>query len=140
MIKKAHLALSGRQRDGASAESVTEVCAEADYSEKDGRHYILYEEIPEGTEPPVKSTVIIRDGLLEIRRSGAVRSHMVFESGKTHIADYVTPYGTLQLEIFTNVLDVSASDTGIEALLEYTLASGGQPLSDCTLTLSLRFL
>ena len=141
MAGKACLTLTGRQRDEAGQESVTELSTAADYEEKDGCIYIFYEEA-EGQEPEAvcRNLIKIEGSVLEVTKRGPISSRMVFEAGKLHRTDYATPYGTLRLEVSTRRLTLSLQEDGAEAHLEYTLISEGRLLSDCALSLSLRIL
>ena len=84
MAQKAMLTLIGRQRDQAGEESVTESRAKADYYEKDGASYILYEEMPDDSADVVKTVIKYRANLLEMTKRGLVRSRMIFQAGQTH--------------------------------------------------------
>ena len=137
IAKKAMLTLTGRQRGESGEESVIENRMAADYYEKDGSFYILYEEPVEDTGETIKNIIKCRDCVLEITKRGTVRSRMIFEAGRTHRTDYVTPYGTLSLEASTRKAEITRLEDGIEIRLDYVLASGGEFLSDCTLDLSL---
>ena len=134
MARKAELSLTGRQRDQDGEESVTESRMTADYYEKDGSSYILYEETQKDSGDIVRSIIKYNGSTLEMTRRGAVRSRMIFQAGQAHRTDYVTPYGTLPLEVATREED------GTVIRLEYTLSSGGQFLSHCTMDIVLRFL
>lgn len=140
MARKAELSLTGRQRDQDGEESVTESRMTADYYEKDGSSYILYEETQEDSGDIVRSIIKYNGSTLEMTRRGAVRSRMIFQAGQAHRTDYVTPYGTLPLEVATREASFSRNEDGTVIRLEYTLSSGGQFLSHCTMDIVLRFL
>ncbi len=140
MARRAELALTGRQRGQDGEESVTESRVAADYYEKDGSSYILYEEEPDGSGGAVRNMIKYNGSTLEMTKRGAVRSRMVFQAGQTHRTDYVTPYGILCLEVATREASFSRQEDGTEIRLAYTLSSGGQLLSHCTLDIVLRFL
>lgn len=137
MGKKAMLILAGRQRDESGEESVTESRAEAEYYEKDGSSYILYEEASPDGKAPVKNIIKYRDRVLEITRRGGIRSRMIFEAGCTCRSDYVTPYGTLSLEVSTRKAEIARLQNRIRIRLDYSLSSEGRFLSDCTLDIDL---
>ena len=140
MARKAELSLTGRQRDQDGEESVTESRMTADYYEKDGSSYILYEETQKDSGDIFRSIIKYNGSTLEMTRRGAVRSRMIFQAGQAHRTDHVTPYGTLPLEVATRPAEFTRGDSHTEIRLEYTLTSGGQFLSDCSLRLILRFL
>lgn len=139
MAKKSMLKLTGRQRDESGHESVTENCMTAEYYEKGSSSYILYEDCQEDKGAAVKNIIKYQDSVLEMTKRGSIRCRMIFENGRTHRTDYVTPYGTLPLETCTRKAEFIRLNDRIEIRLEYVLTSDGQFLSDCTLELCLRF-
>ena len=154
MADKAMLTLRGRQRDESGEETVTKLRTQADYSIKNGSHYILYEEKLPDSENIVKNLIKLKGSVLEMTKRGPISSRMVFEAGKNHRTDYVTPYGILPLEVSTQELEVSTRELecelrepkdgprerGLEIRLSYQLTSEGQFLSHCTIAISLSFL
>ena len=78
MARKAELSLTGRQRDQDGEESVTESRMTADYYEKEGSSYILYEETQKDSGDIVRSIIKYNGSTLEMTRRGAVRSRMIF--------------------------------------------------------------
>ncbi len=140
MAQTAMLTLIGRQRDQNGEESVTETRAKADYYEKGGAFYILYEEVSDDSTDVIKTTIKYRDNVLEMAKRGSVRTRMIFQAGQTHRTDYVTPYGILPLEVATRRAEFSREVGRVEIRLEYALSSDRQLLSECSLHLRLRFL
>ena len=137
MGAEARLTLTGRQRDEAGQETVIKSSFPADYYEKGGSCYILYEEQAQDSGAVTRNAIKLKGSVLEMTRRGEIHSRMVFEAGKSHLTDYVTPYGTLRMEILTKALEISRRDNGLEAVLDYTLYLDGQFLSDCELTVSM---
>lgn len=132
---KIQLTLVGRQFGDDGEASVTKNHVTADYYERNGSRYILYEEIQEDTGAVIKNALKMKgDGTsLEMTRRGAFSTRMVFEAGREHCADYATPYGCLKLEIATRAVDVAFQDGKMEIRVDYTLSSGGRLLSRCLL-------
>ena len=110
MAQKAMLTLEGRQRDESGEETVTRLCTQADYSIRNGSHYILYEERLPESEALVRTLIKLKGSLLEMTKRGPVSSRMVFEVGQSHRTEYVTPYGILPLEVCTQELEVLTRD------------------------------
>lgn len=120
------LTLIGHQRDSAGEETITKSTATAEYYEKNGTLYLLYDEnlecsetvteiqknnedaaeIPKNSNTVVHNRIKCKDNLLEVTRIGTINTHMVFESGKEHMTDYATPYGCLRLGILTHSLEI----------------------------------
>ena len=96
MTKEVLLSISGLHYDvpAESAEEENEpieVITPATYYYKNGKHYIIYEELVEGLPGSIKNKVRISDGMLEIIKSGISNFHMVFEKDKINMTQYETP-------------------------------------------------
>lgn len=165
MAEKIMLTLEGRQRDESGEETVTRLRTQADYSIRNGSHYILYEEKLPDSEAVVRNLIKLKGSVLEMTKRGPVSSRMVFEVGQSHRTEYVTPYGILPLEVCTQELEVlirepdgrpaapeaamlkpkgrltepeaAVLERGLEIRLSYRLASGKQFLSHCAIFISL---
>ncbi len=59
-----------------------EVITAGSYYERNGKHYLLYDETIDGTAVPVHNRVKAAPGIVEVIKSGAVDCRMVFECGK----------------------------------------------------------
>ena len=70
-----------------------EMVVRGDYYQKNGKHYILYEEVLEGMEETVKNVIKISDSSMDIIKKGAANSHMLFEKNKKNLSCYSTPWG-----------------------------------------------
>lgn len=67
-----------------------EVIAPANYYEKNGKHYVIYDELVEGIPGTIKNKVrIMDDRKVEIIKSGITNTHMVFEKDKITIRRYI---------------------------------------------------
>ena len=64
------------------------------YYLRNGKHYILYDELSEDNEV-VKNVIKIGPKSVELTRKGGQSSHMVFEEGKENLSYYDTPFGSL---------------------------------------------
>ena len=136
MEEKVLLRLTGIQRDETGEETVTDLCVKALFYRRNNSTYILYEEAQEETGAVIKSTLKLKDRVLELVKTGTVRTRMVFRQGKECMTEYVTPYGCLQMGVRTDALSVSCEEDGrMKIRVEYALTSGGYPVSDCELTI-----
>jgi len=145
-MTKVKLLLIGRQRGEDGDESVARTNTTAEYSCPEQRpnsaqsFYILYNELQEDTGISCKNIIKLKGSTLELTKRNtedATLTRMVFEPGKAHKVNYVTPFGCLQMEVFTQSLDVSFSDCLPQIQLKYTLTSAGRLLSHCQLTVNL---
>ena len=61
-----------------------------------------------------------------LRRSGALKSEMVFEVGKTHTTVYEMPFGTLPMEVSTDSIRQKLSERGGLLEIRYRITVGEQ--------------
>ena len=102
-----------------------EVITPASYYWKNGKHYILYDEVMEGIPG-------------EIMKSGITNAHMVFEKNQMNVTYYDTPYGQLHVGIHTRKLDVNVDDERIDIAVEYGLDVNHEATADCRIAMSIR--
>lgn len=145
MTREVELIISGLGLDetaGIGQQSAVEAerrtATRAEYFEKNGSHYLLYEEQPAGFDAVSKCRMKIRENYLELVRQGEVRTQMIFESGKTHPVDYRTPYGSLAMEIDTKKVNIKVEENALYVTVEYTLAAWGDGISDYKIDIEVR--
>ena len=98
-----------------------EVISPATYYFKNGKHYILYEEPVEGMSGTIRNKIKIKeDGFLEVIKSGATNTHMLFEKDKLNIV--VT---------HTKEFHVNVTENQIEVYIRYALDISGDKIADC---------
>ncbi|MCD7835614.1 MAG: DUF1934 domain-containing protein [Lachnospiraceae bacterium] len=115
---------------GASGTDRIETAAEAQYYDKGGSRFVIYEEQGEGFEEPIKSRIKFKKNYLEISRQGNVSTHMVFEEGRKNMAEYGMPYGTVLLGTDTHSMELSESGERIVIKISYSLEINGSHQSD----------
>lgn len=138
MTRKVYLTITGVQSDETGAETTAELSAPGECFEKNGRLYLLYEEADPEDGAVVKNTLKAGECAVTLTKRGAVRSRMHFAPGEVHPAEYVTPYGILHLQVYTEDVKILFCDSRGEIRLRYTLYSDGELLSRCRLTVACR--
>ena len=109
-----------------------EVITPASYYWKNGKHYILYDEVMEGIPGVVKNKIkITGEDSMEIMKSG-------FEKNQMNVTYYDTPYGQLHVGIHTRKLDVNVDDERIDIAVEYGLDVNHEATADCRIAMSIR--
>ena len=134
MTKEVLVAISGLQIAEADADKDAqpiEVIAPGEYYLKNGKHYILFDEMMEGFEGVTKNRIKIDEDYLELKKNGVSNVHMVFEKDKTNITCYDTPYGSLMLGINANKFDLNETEKNITLNVDYTLDINYQAFADC---------
>ena len=117
MTKDVLISISGLQMDVLEEEKEyepIEVVAPANYFLKNGKHYILFDEVTEGIPGITKNRIkITGEDALEVMKSGVSNVHMVFEKNKKNLTYYQTPYGQLLIGIHTKEMEVEVSEDNI---------------------------
>lgn len=137
MKKEVLLSISGlhmlEEEDGD-----VEVVTAADYYERSGKHYVLYEEVLEGMEGHISNTIKIGEDSLEVLKRGLTNTRMIFEKGKKTLSRYHTPFGMLELGIFTKSVKAEESEEKIEVVVDYLLEVNAEQLAECHIKMHIR--
>ena len=118
-------------RDFKKVIVILNVCGpvEMGYFKKNDSHYILFEEAMEGFRQTSRNRIKCKKNLLELTRQGLMNTNMVFEAGKVHMTDYVTPYGHFLLGIRTEKMELEEQEDCIRITAEYKIEIGEEPIS-----------
>ena len=138
MTKDVWISLQGLQFSGDEAVDNIGTAVSGTYYEKNGKHYVIYEEVIEGLQKPVMNKLKFGEHFLELRRSGSLSVCMMFEENKKHMADYHTPYGKLTLGIDTKKFRMVNVKDKMRLDIEYTLEQNNEYLADCKILIEIR--
>ena len=108
-----------------------EMIVRGEYYQKNGKHYILYEEILEGAEERVKNVIKISPSSMDIIKKGVTNSRMLFEKNKKNLSCYSTPVGNLVIGIQANHFYVEEQENSIKVNVDYSLDINYEHMSDC---------
>lgn len=134
MTKDILLKLSGLQFDSESEDNI-EVITIGSYYFKNGKHYILYDEVSEDFPEITHNVIKVSPGVIEINKKGLSNVQMVFEEKKENIAYYETPFGTLLIGIHAKQIEIKESIDQLEVKIEYSLDINYEHVSDCKITM-----
>ena len=137
MKKEILLSISGLhmiEEEDANVEVVTA----GDYYNRDGRHYVLYDEVVEGMSGHISNTIKIGENSLEVMKRGLTNARMVFEKGKKTLTRYQTPYGFLNLGILAREVKVEEKDDAIDVAVDYVLEVNEEQLAECGIQIKIR--
>lgn len=135
MAKDVLVSVKGTQFIDGEKDSI-EVITSGTWYEKNGKQYLLYEETYEGMQVTTKNTVKITPEIVEVTKKGAISSRMVYENGKQHMSDYMTPMGLIVLGITTKDIFVEADSDKLRLELRYAMEMNGQFVSESTLEIT----
>ena len=137
MTKEILLSISGlhmlEEEDGN-----VEVVTAGDYYNRNGKHYILYDEVVEGLSGHISNRIKISGDSVEVTKKGLTNTQLIFEKGKKHMTRYQTPYGILNLGVLTRDVQVREEDALIGVKVEYSLEVNEQHLAECTIEMQVK--
>ncbi|OLR59656.1 rho guanine nucleotide exchange factor [Anaerostipes sp. 494a] len=136
MTKDVLINISGLQVDVDSDEPI-EVMTTGAYYLKNGKHYILYDEIAEDNEV-VKNILKIGPQTVELTKKGGSSSHMVFEKGKENLSYYDTPFGSLLLGVNTSSIEWKEQEDHMKLRVNYDLTINSDHVSNCIIDVSIQ--
>lgn len=129
MKKKVLISLTSIQHQDDDT-NTTELLTKAEFVRENGFDIISYEDTSAtGFEGSV--TTIKVDGCrnASITREGTANSVLSLEIGRKHFCQYGTPYGCLQIGVYTHAIDNTIAKDG-RLYLKYTLDLNSSFLSD----------
>ena len=137
MTRDVVISISGAQFSEGDQEDV-ELITTGDYFLKNGKHYIIYDEIEEDGQDVICNTIKVLPDSIDIIKKGNVSAHMVFERNKKNLACYMTPFGELMVGIDTSDIRVEEEEQLLRVNVDYSLDINYEHVSDCSITVSVR--
>lgn len=137
MTKEVLVKISGLQFAGEMENEPVEVITTGDYYKRNGKHYILYDEIMEGFPEPTKNIIKLDEDMLDITKKGTTNVHMMFEKNRKNVTYYYTPYGSLLIGIDAKKVEVQEGEHNIDVKVDYALEVNYEHLADCSITMNI---
>lgn len=136
MTKDIILTISGIHATDGEADEPIEIMAPGQYYLKNGKHYVLFDEVMEGIEGEIKSALKIAEDKVELIRNGAASTHMVFQKEQEHLTIYQTPMGPLSISLYTDDILAEIDENYMNLEIHYFLKAEGEIISESTLNLN----
>ena len=130
MTKDVILTISGLHDTDGESDAPIETMTPAQYYMKNGKHYIVYDEILDGLEGSLKSTIKFTEKQVELIRNGAASARMLFQPGQEHMVIYQTPMGPLSISLYTEDMEISVEEEKISLRIDYSLKTEDVVVSD----------
>ena len=137
MTRDVVISISGAQFSEGDQEDV-ELITTGDYFLKNGKHYIIYDEIEEDGQDVIRNTIKVLPDSIDIIKKGNVSAHMIFGRNKKNLACYMTPFGELMVGIDTSDIRVEEEEQLLRVNVDYSLDINYEHVSDCSITVSVR--
>lgn len=136
MTKDIMVSVSGIQFEIEPSEPV-ELITMGDYYNKNGKHYILYNESDQ-EDGLTKNRIKMTPEKVEVVKSGATNAQMIFEEGKTNLTYYDTMMGSLLMGVTTESIQIQEEENRIRAQVRYSLEVNYSHISDCEITIDVK--
>lgn len=130
MTKDVLVSISGAHMLDSEEGDISVITA-GTYYFKNGKHYILYEELVGDVDGVTRNTLKIDGSRIEMIKGGAARSHMVFEQGKTDVSCYATPFGQMMVSVTTGKIKIRELPDQLKVGIDYMLEINYEKMSDC---------
>ena len=105
MTKDVLIKITGLHFEEGNRESVDneeiQVLTKGEYYHRNGKNYLVYDEMLEGFDEVNHCRVKYSDDSFELLKKGSSNVHMVFQKGKKNQTYYQTPYGTMVIGLDT---------------------------------------
>lgn len=145
MTKDVLVSISGLHTDVLSAvkgddiaDEAIEVVTPGSYYCKNGKHYVIYDEVTEGVQGTTKNKIKISGtDSLEIMKTGQSNAHMLFEKSRKNLTYYKTPFGQLLVGVNTKNMKINVTEENIDISVDYELDINYEPLADCSIKMEI---
>lgn len=131
MTKEVLISVKGLQLAPDDETDAIEVISPGEYYYKNGKHYLMYEELVEGTTELTKTIIKMGPDTMEVTRKGPLAVHMMYERNKKNVTYYNTPVGSLQIGIEASSYSVSEEENLIAAKVAYSLEINYEHIANC---------
>lgn len=139
MTKDILVSIKGLQiPEDSQQEEQLEVITNGSYFQRNGKHYIKYDEVVEGMEGSIQNLIKINRDSLEVTKRGLSNVHMIFEAHKKNVTYYDTPFGNLLVGIAATNIDVKEEQERIDVQVDYALEINYQHMADCTISMNIQ--
>ena len=128
--------LFSKGSDGESED--IQVISPGQYYQKNGKHYIVYDEIAEEASEPIHNLLKIGPDQISIRKRGLVNSEMVFDRHHPTASHYSTPYGSMVMGIQTGGMQVKEEAQELNVNVNYRLEINYEHVSDCSIQIQVQ--
>lgn len=131
MTEDVLISVKGLHALDAADEEEVEVFSAGKYYFKNGKHYIFYDEMLEDTGTVVKNRITLKDGRMEVKKTGPFHSQLVFEEERKNNSWYNTPFGQLMAGIEVQSMRIKEEEKLLEIRVDYELEINYEKMAQC---------
>ena len=137
MTKEVLVTISGLQFSPETENESVELITSGSYYKKNGKHYIIYDEVNEGFSETTRNIIKLKDDFMDITRRGVSNEHMMFEKNKKNMSYYNTPFGNLLVGINATDVKVNETEDNIDIKVDYKLEVNYEHLAECSISMNI---
>lgn len=138
MTKDVMISIRGIQfEEGMDGEKIESI-QKGEYYSRNDMHYILFEEVVEGMEDPVKSMIKFKEGEMHLNKKGPINVTMDFLEDRKTLTDYRTPFGSLVIGLEAKRVNYEEEEKRILLDIDYVLEVNYEPLANCKIRVDIR--
>ena len=120
------LKIIGTQESQEGENNEIEIITRGKHYKKADCFYLVYDETELSGMEGSTTTLKIEGNMIYMKRFGKNQSRLVFEKGVNHKSIYQTDYGNMDMEVYTEKLDVKMDIKGIKGIdISYRLSISG---------------
>lgn len=116
---------------GEEESDYIDVITPGTYYEKNEVHYLFYEEMMEGYDEPVRNMISIEPDRVLLKKSGIVATYMEFLPKTRTQTWYSTPFGKMDMDIYTQRIRIRESEEELAVDIRYHLGLMGDERNHC---------
>ena len=140
MTKDVFISIKGlqfEQNAGIEDESPIEVITKGDYYKKNGKHYVVIEEMEEDGREKTRNLIKFAEKQFDLQRKGSVNVHMVFDENRKTQSYYGTPFGNILIGIDTENVSFTETEDRIRLSVDYSLDVNYEFLAECKIAVDI---
>ena len=118
--------ISVRSFSDLNKDEVIEVVTPGKFHLGESEFKAVYEESEISGMDGTTTTLVIKGEALILEREGSTTTRMEFKKGEEVVSLYNTPYGMMNINIYTKELDIDMDDDGGVIYTKYILGLEGQ--------------
>ena len=118
--------ISVRSFSDLNKDEVIEVVTPGKFHLGESEFKAVYEESEISGMDGTTTTLVIKGEALILEREGSTTTRMEFKKGEEVVSLYNTPYGMMNINIYTKELDIDMDDDGGVVYTKYRLGLEGQ--------------
>ena len=136
MTKDVLIAIKGLQFEEAEDAEEIEVIQRGQYFQRNGSHFLVYEEPIEGTTDTILNRIKFKEDEVLVTKKGAVNTMLSFRKNEKNMTNYATPFGNLVMGIHTHQIDLNMQEDKLFVHVDYALDVNYEFLADCKITIT----